>query len=74
MVNDSININIRTTTSHLNSLKYKKKNTTTYDVKNQSPLLEQEQICGGVKPVNVIPTILLLIIGCGLLWNSVQLL
>jgi hypothetical protein len=31
------------------------KNTTTYDV--GSPGLEQAQLCGGVKPVNWIPTL-----------------
>jgi hypothetical protein len=45
----------RATTSHLNSLNTKM--TTTYDIGNPDPGLEQAQICGVIKPVNVIPTL-----------------
>jgi hypothetical protein len=43
----------RTITSHLNSLDIKK----TFDVGNPHPGLTQTHKCGGVKPVNEIPTI-----------------
>jgi hypothetical protein len=42
---------------HLNSLNTEREKTT-YDVGNQGPGLEQTQQCGGIKPVNGIPTIL----------------
>ena len=45
----------RATTSHLNSLNTKM--TMTYDIGNPDPGLEQAQICGVIKPVNVIPTL-----------------
>ena len=32
-------------------------NTTTYDVENPDPGLEQAYRCGGIKPVNTIPTL-----------------
>ena len=40
--------------SHLKLLNIK--TTTTYEVENLSRGLRQAQACGGVKPVNVIPT------------------
>jgi hypothetical protein len=46
----NISGNIR---SHLNSLNIKK----TYDVGNSCPGLGQAHKCGGVKPVNEIPTL-----------------
>ena len=47
--------NINKTNNHpsLNT----KKQTTTYDVRNLAPTLEQAQHYGGVKPVNEIPTL-----------------
>ena len=56
MVNNS---NKTTIISHLDSLNTQK--TTTYDLGNPDPGLGQAQQCGGVTPVNGIPTLLLLI-------------
>jgi hypothetical protein len=53
MINNYINSN--KANNHLNSLNIKK--TMTYDVENQGPGLGQAQICGGVKPVNGMPTL-----------------
>jgi hypothetical protein len=59
MVNNSTNINKRK--NLLRSLKQKK--ITTYEVGNPAPGFGQAETCGRVKPVNVIPTLILLIIG-----------
>ena len=62
MVNDSININkAKTIASHLNSLNTKK--TMTYDIGHPDHGLGQAQKCGGVKLLNGIPTLPLLVIG-----------
>ena len=50
MVNNFTNI-----TPHLNSLNTKK--TMKYDVVNPGPALGQAHKCGGVKPVNGVPTL-----------------
>ena len=53
--------NIQTMTSHLKSLNTKM--STTYDAGNPGPGLGQAHKCGGIKPVNGISILQLLIIG-----------
>ena len=57
MVNNFVNIN--KTNNHLASelSSLNKKKTTTHDFGNPGPGLGQAQKCGGVKPVNEIPTL-----------------
>ena len=59
MGNNSININKPTHTSHPQPIEHKKQ-TTRYDIGNPGSALEQACKCGGVKPVNWIPTPLLI--------------
>jgi hypothetical protein len=61
MVNNSTNIN--KINNHLSSLLTEHKKNMTYDVGNPDSGIGQAQKCGGVKPVNGIPTLPLLIIG-----------
>jgi hypothetical protein len=58
IINNSININKRNSPQNILSTK----KTMTYDVGNPGPGLEQAQKCDGVKPVNEIPTLPLLML------------